>query len=115
MSEPRRWTIYKSTAAWNEEIWVEGQPLREEENGVAVVESKVYDELKLELIERSTIGLRYNVLYKEQQTKLIAYKAQCEKLSEVLIHAIDCGHFSPDGSTQGWAKQVLAEYETWKK
>ena len=51
-----------------------------------------------------------------QINKQLASKDQMiEKFYEVLNHAVQMGQYTPGGSTEGWAKRVIAEYEAWEK
>lgn len=51
----------------------------------------------------------------ELNNKLNSERSIAEELAAVLEHAISMEHFTPGGSTEGWAKEVLERFQKHKE
>ncbi len=74
-------------------------------------------DLKGKLKATEMLAEEFKDLYKSKQeqafrfaNRLVDEKAMAKDLADVVRHALDLGHLG-EGSTHGWATQVLAQFD----
>lgn len=60
--------------------------------------------------EAVAIAGEFQNLIRDMEPFTQALKGQADMLADVISHALECGHFTPEGSTEKWAKDSLEAY-----